>query len=578
MCGIVGAAARFPMRDFLLKSLSKLQYRGYDSAGVAYFTEDGSVETKRTVGSVDVLEKILPPFSSRLAIGHTRWATNGLPSLKNAHPHRSFHGLVTLVHNGIIENEQSLRSFLENAGYEFQSSTDTELVADLLEFSLRSGKSPEEALSSLFQFLEGTFALAILISSCPGRLYFAKQSSPLVLGKGREGYLVASDPAALVGYADSFLDLEDGFYGYVSEEEARIFQAGEEIPPSFRGRDLGKYEIDLGGYPHFMIKEIEEEPGVLLGIQDSIRAIPEKIVRLVQDSASIVLVGCGSSFHASLLVARAARRLGKRAFAIPGSEFLVDTPPLEEGTLFFLLSQSGETADTLDVLRLLPKGRTIAVTNAPHSRLARESAYHLFLDVGAEVAVAATKTFLGEVALLNGLFLRASGKDGTEGIEEASRSLRDIIARKDEIRSAASAVARAGRLYFIGRGEGNEAAMECALKVKEVASFPCESFPSGELKHGPIALIDKGTPLVVFATGKGEAMVRLNAREAESRGASLLTLGNRKEDDIPVEPLPGILQALPLVCYGQLFSYFLALALGKPCDRPRNLAKSVTVR
>ena len=578
MCGIVGAAASFPMRDFLLKSLSKLQYRGYDSAGVAYFDEVAAIHAYRTVGSVEMLEGMLPSFSSRLAIGHTRWATNGLPSLKNAHPQTSLHGLVTIVHNGIIENEQTLRTFLEKRGYSFRSSTDTELIADFLEVSLSDGNMPEEALSSLFRFLEGSFALAILIKSFPGKLYFAKQSSPLVLGRGECGHLVASDPAALVGYADSFYDLEDGYYGYVSEEEAKLYLDGREIPPSFKERNLGKYEIDLRGYPHFMIKEIEEEPEVLMGLKDAIQAIPEDLVSLVREASSISLIGCGSSFHAALLAARAARRLGKRANAIPGSEFTIDPPPFEDGAIFFLLSQSGETVDILDVLPLLPKGRAIAVTNAPHSRLARESAHHLFLDVGAEVAVAATKTFLGEVALLNGLFLRASGKGGTEGIDETSRSLREVIARKHEIRSTASAIARAGHLYFIGRAEGNEAAMECALKVKEVACFRCESFPSGELKHGPIALIEKGTPLVAFSTGRGEAMVRLNAREAEARGASVLFLGSRKEDDFPIDPLPGVLEALPLVCYGQLLSYFLALELGKPCDRPRNLAKSVTVR
>ena len=439
MCGIVGAAASFPMRDFLLKSLSKLQYRGYDSAGVAYFGEDGSIKTKRTVGSVEMLEGMLPPFSSRLAIGHTRWATNGLPSLKNAHPQTSLHGLVTLVHNGIIENEQALRTFLEKHGYSFRSSTDTELIADFIEAALSSGKSPEEALSSLFRFLQGSFALAILIASSPGKLYFAKQSSPLVLGRGECGHLVASDPAALVGRADSFYDLEDGYYGYVSEDEAKLYVDGKEVPPSFEERNLGKYEIDLRGYPHFMIKEIEEEPEALMGLKDTIQAIPEDIVRLVREASSICLIGCGSSYHAALLAARAARRLGKRANAIPGSEFSIDPPPFEEGALFFLLSQSGETVDILDVLRLLPKGRTIALTNASHSRLARESAHHLFLDVGAEVAVAATKTFLGEVVLLNGLFLRAAGKEGTEGIDEASRSLRDVIARKHEVRSAASA-------------------------------------------------------------------------------------------------------------------------------------------
>ena len=580
MCGIVGHIGKAPLRKFLFTGLSSLQYRGYDSAGIAFMDEQKNIVVYKSVGTVENLETITPQFESHIGIGHTRWATNGLPNKNNAHPQVSQHGRVAIVHNGVIENHSSLRIHLQNHGVKFQSSTDTEIIANFLEHQLLLGAKPLDAIKRLFFLFEGSFAIAVLFQG-EERLYFAKRLSPLVLGRGKEGNYCASDPAALVGYANQFFDLEDGDYGYLTEEQVILYREDQMLDPRFAIKDLEHYEINLNGYSHFMLKEIEEEPSVIEKIMNKENLFSPELLSLMRNASSLRFLACGSSFHAALLAARYARSLGLDAYCYRASEFNVDPfYPQEKNAVFVLLSQSGETVDTLDSFYLLKsKGYPlISITNAKESNLARKTECHLYLDCGVEVAVAATKTYMAEVALLYRLLSEAFDKEYKTFFEEAIFSLKEVIARKNEISYLASPLARANRFYFLGRADSYDASLECALKVKEVSGVSCEAFPSGEFKHGPIALIEKGTPILVFLGEKGGNFIRLNVEEAENRGADTTIISSCSQDDIVLPHAKGELSALSFVMFGQYLSYYLALELGKPCDRPQNLAKSVTVR
>lgn len=582
MCGIVGHIGKAPLKKFLLAGLSRLQYRGYDSAGIAFLDNDLHFKVYKQVGTVDDLASILPSFQSCLGIGHTRWATNGLPNSKNAHPQVSEHGKVTLVHNGIIENHASIRSLLLKDGYHFHSSTDTEVIANFLERKLeKDHASPLEAIKSLFLCLEGSFALAILIDGEPNRLYFAKSTSPLVLGKGVDGKYLASDPAALVGYANEFLDLLDGDYGYLSDDEVVLCRGGEERKAIFVTKDLEHYEIDLKGYEHFMIKEIEEQPALVRRYSEKPPVIPSSAIEYVRNANRIYFLACGSSYHASLVGVRICRSFGVDAEALEATEFNVDPFfPKDKNSLFILLSQSGETIDTIDSFHLLKeKGYpVISITNSPSSNLARNADTHLYLECGVEVAVAATKTYAAEVCLLFLLFSLSFHKDPFPFLKEAAESLEELRKSKKKFSYLAPAILRAGNLFFIGRAEGYDAALECALKVKEVAGISCQGFPSGEFKHGPIALIKKGTPVFAFIGDKGEKLIRVNVEEIRNRGGEVSVVSSSPSDEIYILHNRSPLSVLSFTMIGQYLAYYLALELGKPCDRPQNLAKSVTVR
>ncbi|MED3718570.1 glutamine--fructose-6-phosphate transaminase (isomerizing) [Geobacillus thermodenitrificans] len=599
MCGIVGYIGYQDVKEILLRGLEKLEYRGYDSAGIAVLNENG-VHVFKEKGRIADLRRIVDSdVKATIGIGHTRWATHGAPSRVNAHPHQSASGRFTLVHNGVIENYEMLkRDYL--AGVTFQSDTDTEVIVQLIEKFVQEGLTTEEAFRKALSLLKGSYAIAMIDAENEETLYAAKNKSPLLAGLGDGFNVVASDAMAMLQVTNQFVELMDGEMLIVTSESVSIQTLnGEKVERKPYTAELDASDIEKGTYPHYMLKEIDEQPFVIRRIIQKYQddngelAIDQAIVNEVLNADRLYIVACGTSYHAGLVGKQLIESWAKIPVEVHiASEFSYNMPLLSEKPLFIFISQSGETADSRAVLVQTRKlgHKAITITNVPGSTLSREADYTLLLHAGPEIAVASTKAYTAQIAVLAILAAAAAKAKGFELDFDLTKELA-IVANvmemlcdaKEEMENIASDYLTLTRnCFFIGRAVDYYVCLEGALKLKEISYIQAEGFAGGELKHGTIALIEDGTPVIALATQEHVNLsIRGNVKEVVARGANPCVISMRGlEGDgdrfiIPsVHPdLTPLVSVVPL----QLIAYYAALHRGCDVDKPRNLAKSVTV-
>jgi glucosamine--fructose-6-phosphate aminotransferase (isomerizing) len=598
MCGIIGCAGRGEATlETLVDGLRKLDYRGYDSAGVALSGATG-VDVVKKAGKLDALVEALSGERERLdgsvGIGHTRWSTHGAPTDANAHPHTDADGRVAVVHNGIIENYQSLRDELTDAGYTFVSETDTEVVPHLVARALDDGTTPEAAVREAVSRLEGSYALGVVVAGVDA-VFAARRDSPLVLGLGEGANYVASDVPAFREHTDRVVYLEDGEFARVEADSWVVTDAdGDPVDHGVHVVEWDPEDTGKSGYEHFMLKEIHEQPRALRqGLQGRVDEMRGEVTLEEFPSLSpsrVHLLACGTSYHAAVYGAHLLQSRGIPAQAFYAHEYASATPPTDDA-LVIGVSQSGETADTLSAVRAARRrgAETVALTNTVESTMARECDHRLYIRSGPEIGVAATKTFASQLVALNLLALDiASGGDDREAIAALRDLPGDVQAVLDSSRAAevARAYADADAYFFIGRGPHYPVALEGALKLKEISYEHAEGFAAGELKHGPLALVTERTPVFATVTGEGESARKTigNVKEVEARDAPVVAVTDGRTEveryadrvlEIP-ETHPHVAPLLANVQF-QLVSYYVANDLGRPIDKPRHLAKSVTV-
>ncbi len=610
MCGIVGAVAERNVTAILLEGLKRLEYRGYDSAGVALFNNAGVLERRRTVGKVNELERALAgePVAGRLGIAHTRWATHGAPLERNAHPHFSNEQLA-VVHNGIIENHEPLRERLKGLGYVFTSDTDTEVIVHLLHHKLQDTPDLAAALKATVKELHGAYGLAVISAQQPDRLIAARSGSPLVVGLGLGENFLASDQLALRQVTDRFMYLEEGDIAEIRRDSVQIWDAsGLPVEREIVQYHEGAEAADKGEYRHFMLKEIHEQPKVVqrtlegrLGQQQVlVQAFGPQAAELFAKVRNVQIVACGTSYHAGMV----ARYWLEGLAGIPcqvevASEFRYRKVVVQPDTLFVSISQSGETADTLAALRNAKELgflASLAICNVGISSLVRESDLTLLTQAGPEIGVASTKAFTTQLVALMLLTLSLGQVKGTldagveaELVEELRRlptRLGEALAMDTTVEKIAELFAEKNHTLFLGRGAQFPVAMEGALKLKEISYIHAEAYPAGELKHGPLALVDSDMPVVTVAPNN-ELLEKLksNLQEVRARGGELIVFADEQAgmvngEGTHVVSMPHILDALTPILYTiplQLLSYYVAVLKGTDVDQPRNLAKSVTV-
>ncbi|QIN79497.1 glutamine--fructose-6-phosphate transaminase (isomerizing) [Rubrobacter marinus] len=615
MCGIVGYVGGERCVEVLMEGLRNLEYRGYDSAGLALAGPEG-LRTAREVGPLDNLAGTVQRrdgdfFSMRSGVGHTRWATHGRPTEANAHPHMGGGAPVgpevAVVHNGIIENHAELREELRARGFEFRSETDTEVIAHLLGEKVAAGVALKEALVETLERLEGSFAVAAVSASEPETVVAARHQSPLVVGLGEGENFLASAVQALLGYTRRFLFVENGEVVVLTGSSVELSTLdGRPVMRDPFEVDWSAEAIELGGYEDFMLKEIHEQPAALqatlAGRLDAGGRVDLSELGLdLSGIERVVIVACGTAYHAGLLGKSALERLARVPVEVAvASEYRYGDPVGDEGTLVVAISQSGETTDTLAAIEAARAfgARVLAVTNTQGSLITREADAVLLTKAGPEVGVAATKTFLTQVAALYLLALGVAGVRGARPageLEEIGRALRRSPEKVEEgiellgerlMSEAVGVFAGARCALFLGRGQSFPVALEGALKLKEISYLPAEGYPAGEMKHGPIALVDEQCPVVaILGEGTLREKTLSNVEETVARGARVIAVANEgdaaaeriAQSVLPVPTVPEILSPLVSAVPLQFLAYHVAKARGLDVDKPRNLAKSVTV-
>lgn len=609
MCGIVGAIAQRPVAAILLEGLRRLEYRGYDSAGIAVLEAPGCLSRARTLGKVARLTEAVAeqPLPGTLGLAHTRWATHGAPAERNAHPHVCRDRCV-VVHNGIIENHAALRLEQEAAGHHFTSETDTEVIVHAIFDQLADGRTLVEAVRQATARLEGAYAIGVIDAQDPTHLVAARQGSPLVIGVGFGEYFIASDAFALLPVTNRFIFLEEGDLAELTLDAVQIWdREGQSVTRAIKTSALSADAAERGSYRHFMLKEIFEQPraiaDTLEGRLASHRVLPEgfgnRAPELFSHIKAVTLVACGTSYHAALV----ARSWIESYAGLPctvevASEYRYRKHVMPPDALFVTLSQSGETADTLAALRLaktLGYAATLTICNVPESSLVRESDLVLLTHAGPEIGVASTKAFTTQlVALL--LLTTALGR--FHGMDEATETavvgllralptkIESVLALDDRIAALAETFVDKHHTLFLGRGEQYPIAMEGALKLKEISYIHAEAYPAGELKHGPLALIDEQMPVVAVAPNNALLeKLKSNLEEVRARGGQLYVFADwqvplAEEEGVTVIRLPETEDLLDPIIFTiplQLLAYHVAVLKGTDVDQPRNLAKSVTV-
>lgn len=609
MCGIIGAIAQRDVTPILLEGLKRLEYRGYDSAGIAVLNREDEINRLRTLGKVNQLEAALldQPLPGSLGIAHTRWATHGAPSVKNAHPHIC-RDRVALVHNGIVENHAELRSQQMRDGHRFTSETDTEVIVHAIHDELARGSRLFEAVTSLHSRLQGAFALGVICQDEPDTLVAVRHGSPLVIGLGIGENFIASDVLALLPVTQNFIYLEEGDIAEITRDYIKIYDAsGNPVQRSVKQSQLTAEVASRGEYRHFMQKEIFEQPGA---ISDNLegRTSYHKILvdslgyggkERLAEIESIQIVACGTSYHAGLVAKQWIESTLRMACQVEvASEYRYRQPIVPDSCLFITISQSGETADTIEALRYAKKNgyhSTLTICNVPESTLTRESDLILLTRAGPEIGVASTKAFTTQLVSLLYLVYVFEVIRGLGENEEAERvqSLRDLpglIERSLQLDTCLAQLADhfvdKHHALFLGRGELYPIAMEGALKLKEISYIHAEAYPAGELKHGPLALIDDEMPVIAVAPNN-ELLEKLkaNLEEVRARGGELIVFADERLDieeqpDVIVIKIPGadgFIQPIVFTIPLQLLAYHVAVIKGTDVDQPRNLAKSVTV-
>ncbi len=609
MCGIVGYVGARDCAPILMDGLKRLEYRGYDSAGVAALHE-GRIEVRRASGKIANLEAVLreQPLTGRVGIGHTRWATHGRPSEENAHPHRA--GQVVLVHNGIIENFLALRSELEQAGRAFASETDTEVLAHLVDIELMARGSLLEAVRAALAKVQGSYAVAVMALACPDRLVVARNASPLIVGLGSGETLIASDIPALLGFTRDVIVLEDGEVGEVTAQGYKAWElaSGRPLAKKVLRVNLTPAMAEKGGYKHFMLKEIHEQPRAVIDTMRGRISLEHGEVILepegpgaafLREVLRVHLAACGTSWHAALVGRHLITALARVPVEVHlAGEFDAGTALPGPGELFVAISQSGETLDTLRTHREARACglKTLAITNTVASSLARESDFVFYTHAGPEISVASTKAFTTQIVALYLLALALAAARGTLSPAEVRGHLTDLLTAaglieevlrgSDRVRAVAKQYMSSQHMLFLGRGLLYPVALEGALKLKEISYVHAEGYSAGEMKHGPIALIDEDFPTVVLVPrGPTRAKTLQNLEEVRARQGRVIAVATSGDEEVcarahevllipecPTYLLP-IVATIPL----QLLAYHVADLKGTDVDQPRNLAKSVTV-
>jgi glucosamine--fructose-6-phosphate aminotransferase (isomerizing) len=598
MCGIIGYVGEAQARPRLVAGLQRLEYRGYDSAGIALV--DDRLDVFKQAGLISDLD--LPAETPQTCgIGHTRWSTHGKPTDANAHPHTDCSDRIAVVHNGIIANYDDLRATLP--GHEFRSETDTEVVAHLVEAELERTDDLRAAVSAVVDRIEGSYALGVVAAGYDG-IVAARQNSPLVVGHGADGNFIASDVTPLLEHTRSVSYLEDGDVAHLTRGGVTVRHRGERVDREVTTVEWEADAAEKAGYDHYMLKEIHEQPTALRqAIAGRIDPIEGRVEledlslseAFLSEVDEIQFVACGTSYHACLYGKQLVERLADvRATVEFASEYSVGSGRDPERTLVVGVSQSGETADTLRALRTAHRSsiRTLGVTNTVGSTMARECDDVVYIRAGPEIGVAATKTFASQVVILSLLAVTvaemrdeldsSAARDLLENLRDLPGAIQGVLDRNAVVEDVANAYAGGDAFFFIGRQFGNPVALEGALKLKEISYDHAEGFPAGELKHGPLALVTEGTPVLALLTaGTRPDETRNNVREVQSRGAPVIAVtaaGGDGDYDVQFEvPDLGLLEPLVANVYLQLFAYHVADNKGRAIDRPRNLAKSVTV-
>ncbi len=607
MCGIIGYVGHREAVPVLLAGLKRMEYRGYDSAGLAVM-HDGEIRLKKEVGKISQLEKSLNGNfpQGNIGLGHTRWATHGIPSLVNAHPHIDSEGHIALIHNGIIENYVALRQRLESRGHIFRTETDTETLAHLIEDAYQGDLL--EAVQLALAQVQGTYGLAVICDKEPDRIVAARMGSPLVIGVGEGENFVASDLAAIVSYTRNVIYLEDEEVAVITKDDIKHRTLGNmKVQKTIEPVTFDLEEIEKGGYEHFMLKEIMEQPRTL---EDSMRGrlleeegttklggISQYVNQLVE-AKRIIIVACGTSWHAALIGEHMLEEFARIPVEVEyASEFRYRDPIIEEGTIVIAISQSGETADTLAALREAKrKGAvTLGICNVVGSSIARETDAGIYIHAGPEIGVASTKAFTSQVTVLALLAIllgrrriisSAQGRWMVREMKKLPNLVAKILENTDHIREVAERFKDHRNFLYLGRGFNFPIALEGALKLKEISYIHAEGYPAAEMKHGPIALIDKDMPVVFIATQDGTyEKVLSNIEEVKARDGIVIAVCTEGDKEMAEKAeytleiprtmnfLMPILSVIPL----QLLAYYIAVLRGCNVDQPRNLAKSVTV-
>lgn len=611
MCGIVGYIGSREATDVLIDGLRRLEYRGYDSAGVAVLS-GGRIDMARAEGKLKNLEAKISknPLKGNIGIGHTRWATHGRPSETNAHPHRA--GDIVLVHNGIIENHQKLRGYLTKKGHTFKSETDSEIVAQLIQQRMFDGLTMVQAFQKVLTEIEGSYALVVMNQQEPDSVYIARNGSPLVLGLGKNENFVASDIAALISYTKKVIFLEDKDYGIVTCEGVKVFEStGRAVKRPVKEVTWSRTTAEKGGYKHFMLKEIFEQPQVIADtLLGRISENQQKIILENIDSLfgkknnplpfdKIFILACGTSYHSGLVGKYFIEEMSRLSIQVDlASEFRYRNPVIDKKTLVIGISQSGETADTLAAMTDAKKkgAKLLSICNVVESSIPRLSHATLYTRAGPEIGVASTKAFTTQLTVLLMLALYLGNRTKNLTTKDFQSSLKELVKLPDRLekilKNADEIADIAGRRHkrvnalYLARGANYPIALEGALKLKEISYIHAEGYAAGEMKHGPIALIDEGMPVVVVAPQDHVyEKVLSNIEEVRARGACVIAIGNNGDKILPTKAqevilvpkspwyLTPILMSIPL----QLLAYYIADKKGTDVDQPRNLAKSVTV-
>ncbi|MBQ4819990.1 glutamine--fructose-6-phosphate transaminase (isomerizing) [Aquimarina sp. MMG016] len=614
MCGIVGYIGHREAYPIILKGLKRLEYRGYDSAGIALY--DGKdIKLSKTKGKVSDLEERLEkeiPTVGNIGIGHTRWATHGVPNDVNSHPHYSNSGNLVIIHNGIIENYESLRKELTNRGYTFKSDTDTEVLVNLIEDvktkeNVKLGKAVQIALNQTI----GAYAIAVFDKQKPDEIVVARLGSPLAIGVGNDEFFIASDASPFIEYTNNAIYLEDGEMAIVrrnKEVKVRSIKDDRLVDPYLQELQINLEQIEKGGYDHFMLKEIYEQPNAISDTYRGRMRVAEGIIKMagIDDNLAkllnakrILIIACGTSWHAGLVAEYIFEELVRIPVEVEyASEFRYRNPVIHQDDVVIAISQSGETADTMAAIKLAKErgAFVFGVCNVVGSSISRETHAGAYTHAGPEIGVASTKAFTTQITVLSLIALKLAERKGTisnsdfhyylQELERIPEKVKASLESNDHIKFIADTYKEAKNFLYLGRGYNFPVALEGALKLKEISYIHAEGYPAAEMKHGPIALIDEQMPVVVIATKKGHYdKVVSNIQEIKSRKGKII--GIVTEGDVTVKELADhvieipetvefltpLLTTIPL----QLLSYHIAVMLGKNVDQPRNLAKSVTV-
>ena len=616
MCGIVGYTGFRDAYDVVINGLRRLEYRGYDSAGVILELQNGDFEFKKTKGKVDDLVAISKNLqtTSKLGMGHTRWATHGVPSDSNSHPHLSNNGKIAIVHNGIIENYDTIKTMLINKNFEFKSETDTEVLVNLIQYFMDKEPSLDfsEAVRYALNEEYGAYAISVMHEDFPGQLIVARLGSPLAVGIGENEYFVASDASPFVEFTKEAVYLEEGHMATISLEsgiDIRTIKENTKVEPAIQELRLNLEQIEKGGYEHFMLKEIFEQPKSILDTMRGRLLVDEGIIKMagiwdhlerLTNAERIIIIACGTSWHAGLIGEYLIEEFARVPVEVEyASEFRYRNPIISSKDVVIAISQSGETADTMAAIKLAKeKGAFVyGICNVVDSSIARYTDAGSYTHAGPEIGVASTKAFTAQLTILSLIAIKLGNHNGNLGkadfmrliteLDSIPKKVEDVLSSvNDNVKAIASKFADASNFLYLGRGYNFPAALEGALKLKEISYIHAEGYPAAEMKHGPIALIDENMPIVIIAPKIGHYdKIVSNVQEIKARKGKVIAVVNKGDTQVSAmadyiieipetsECFSPMLASIPL----QLLSYYIAVERGANVDQPRNLAKSVTV-